>query len=92
MRFNCSVSLVSNRECGRGRSHPQAIAAHCYRFPRTHFRSQIAIATIAGKLQSGTLLQESARVIPKDLKLRIGLDPSLGLQVPKLPSDRIEIL
>jgi hypothetical protein len=33
-------------------------------------------------LEPGTLLQESARVIPSDLKLRIGLDPSLSRDLP----------
>ncbi len=31
-------------------------------------------------LQPGSLLQEAARAIPPDLKLRIGLDPTLGTQ------------
>ncbi len=39
-------------------------------------------ATVANKgrgaLQPGMLLQESSRVVPADLKLRIGLEPSLG--------------
>ncbi|MGK7872949.1 MAG: caspase family protein [Xenococcaceae cyanobacterium] len=34
--------------------------------------------TIQGTVELGALLRETARTIPKDLKLRIGLDPSLG--------------
>ncbi len=33
--------------------------------------------SLSGTIASGTLLQEAARAIPHDLKLRIGLDPSL---------------
>lgn len=33
--------------------------------------------SLSGTVASGTLLQEAARAIPRDLKLRIGLDPSL---------------
>ena len=32
---------------------------------------------LSGAIAPGTLLQEAARAIPRDLKLRIGLDPSL---------------
>ncbi|NJR51911.1 MAG: DUF4384 domain-containing protein [Leptolyngbyaceae cyanobacterium CSU_1_3] len=52
----------------------------------------IATATIAGKLQPGTLLKESSRVIPRNIKLRIGLDPSLGNQAPKVQNNRIELI
>lgn len=37
-----------------------------------------AEGTLKGTAQPGALLQESARTIPADLKLRIGLDPSLA--------------
>lgn len=37
-----------------------------------------AIASVKGAARRGTLLQESTRVIPSDLRLRIGLDRSLG--------------
>lgn len=33
-----------------------------------------------GSVQTGALLQEFARAIPRDLKLQIGLDPSLGAE------------
>ncbi len=36
-----------------------------------------AMASVSGSVQRGTLLQESSRVIPNDIKLRIGLDLSL---------------
>lgn len=36
------------------------------------------VETTNTSLKPGTLLQESSRVIPEDLKLRIGLDPSLA--------------
>ncbi|MEL7039275.1 MAG: caspase family protein [Cyanobacteria bacterium J06592_8] len=35
-------------------------------------------ATIQGTVEKGMLLRETARTIPRDLQLRIGLDPSLG--------------
>ncbi|MGB3404007.1 MAG: caspase family protein [Microcoleaceae cyanobacterium] len=35
-------------------------------------------AVIQGTIEPGMLLRETARTIPRDLKLRIGLDPSLG--------------
>ncbi|MEB3181989.1 MAG: caspase family protein, partial [Nostocaceae cyanobacterium] len=38
----------------------------------------IGTATIQGGAQPGALLQEEVRGVPKDLSLRIGLDPSLG--------------
>lgn len=38
----------------------------------------LARATIEGNAQPGDFLQESARAIPTDWKLAIGLDPSLG--------------
>jgi hypothetical protein len=41
------------------------------------------IATIQGTVEPGMLLRETARTIPRDLKLRIGLDPSLGNDTAK---------
>lgn len=41
------------------------------------------IATIQGTIEPGMLLRETARTIPRDLKLRIGLDPSLGNDITK---------
>jgi hypothetical protein len=38
----------------------------------------IGKAKLEGAAKEGALLQEAARAIPSDLKLRIGLDPSLG--------------
>jgi len=38
-------------------------------------------ATLEGTAAPGALLQEAARAIPSDLKLRIGLDPSLGGEI-----------
>ncbi|MBD3886747.1 caspase family protein [Phormidium tenue FACHB-886] len=35
---------------------------------------------LSGTIAPGTLLQEATRVIPRDLRLRIGLDPSLGAE------------
>ncbi|MGG6269845.1 caspase family protein [Leptolyngbya sp. AN03gr2] len=49
-----------------------------------------AIAKIFNKLRPGTLLKESSRVIPRTIKLQIGLDSSLGNSVPKI--DRIEFV
>ncbi len=40
-------------------------------------------ATIQGTVEVGMLLRETARTIPRDLKLRIGLDPSLGKDIAK---------
>ena len=40
-------------------------------------------ATIQGTVEKGMLLRETARTIPRDLKLRIGLDPSLGNKTAK---------
>ncbi len=51
-----------------------------------------AIAKIPSKLRPGTLLKESARVIPRTIKLRIGLDSPFGDQAPKIESDRIEFV
>ncbi|MGG6263065.1 caspase family protein [Leptolyngbya sp. AN03gr2] len=51
-----------------------------------------AIAKSSSKLRSGTLLKESSRVIPRTIKLRIGLDSSLAGQAPKIESDRIEFI
>jgi hypothetical protein len=41
----------------------------------------IGEATVEGTTQAGALLQEAARSIPSDLKLRIGLDSSLGGEI-----------
>jgi hypothetical protein len=41
----------------------------------------IGEATLEGTAAPGALLQEAARAIPSDLKLRIGLDPSLGGEI-----------
>lgn len=35
--------------------------------------------SLSGAVAAGTLLQEASRAIPRDLKLRIGLDPSLEI-------------
>jgi Caspase domain/Domain of unknown function (DUF4384) len=50
-----------------------------------------ATATVSG-VQPGTLLKESARVIPSDIKLRVGLDPSLGKSVAIPEKLRLEIV
>jgi hypothetical protein len=41
----------------------------------------IGEGTVEGTTQAGALLQEAARSIPSDLKLRIGLDASLGGEI-----------
>lgn len=41
----------------------------------------IASGIVKGEIKSGTLLQESVRAIPADLKLGIGLDVSLGNEI-----------
>jgi hypothetical protein len=41
----------------------------------------IGEGTVEGTTQAGALLQEAARSIPSDLKLRIGLDSSLGGEI-----------
>ncbi len=41
-------------------------------------RGLLAEVQLSRSLTPGTLLQETARVIPRDFKLRLGLDPSLG--------------
>jgi hypothetical protein len=40
----------------------------------------IGQGTLSGTAKEGALLQEATRVIPSELKLRIGLDPSLGTE------------
>jgi hypothetical protein len=58
----------------------------------TQRKGLIATATLLGNLAPGALLKETSRVIPKTTKLRIGLDPSLGNQLPQSQSSRIEFI
>lgn len=51
-----------------------------------------ATATFTKNIQPGTLLKETSRVIPKDIKLRIGLDSSLGKPAIARQSNRIELI
>lgn len=54
----------------------------------------LAEVEVSGTVAPGVLLQEAARVIPADLSLRLGLDPSLGsdasLADQRLRSRRVE--
>lgn len=57
----------------------------------------MAQVLLSHPLEPGTLLQESARVIPSNLKLRIGLDPSLigafaQIRQALQPDQRIELV
>jgi len=56
-----------------------------------------AIASVSGSVQPGTRLQESIRVIPNDVKLRIGLDLSLAKEFATITAalkqlNRIEVV
>lgn len=58
----------------------------------TQRKGLIATATLTGNLVPGALLKETSRVISKTTKLRIGLDSSLGNQVPQGQGSRIEFI
>lgn len=68
---------------------------------QTHRRGLVATGKVkSGKLadiQIGSLLRERVRGLPADLKLRVGLDPSLGKDLARVkaalqPLDRIEVV
>ncbi|MCY7279052.1 MAG: caspase family protein [Phormidesmis sp. CAN_BIN44] len=52
----------------------------------------IATATVKGTVKPGTLLRESARVIPDHIQLRIGLDPSLSGIAAQIQLPRLEVI